>query len=294
MRLNIAVGVATIGRAPVLREMLLQLAQQTRPPDRVIVCGTANADIDGAALAMPGVVLLLSEPGLPRQRNAVIAEAQEADIIVFFDDDFLPHPGYLGAIERHMACNPRIVVATGRVVADGIVGPGLPVEAGQAILAPHVASDADDDEVVPCFSGYGCNMAIRLAALRRHELAFDERLPLYGWQEDVDLSRRLGKFGEVVRIGAARGVHLGVKLGRGRGVRLGYSQIANPIYLSLKGGGYPLKRAVTHIVRNMAMNMVRSAWPEPYIDRRGRLRGNILALRDLVFGRMVPERILEL
>jgi hypothetical protein len=42
------------------------------------------------------------------------------------------------------------------------------------------------------------------------------------------------------------------------------------------------------------MNLVRSVWPEPYIDRRGRLRGNILALRDLVRGGMIPERILEL
>ena len=34
------------------------------------------------------------------------------------------------------------------------------------------------------------------------------------------------------------------------------------------------------------MNIVRSPWPEPYVDRRGRLRGNLLALRDLMTGRM--------
>ena len=137
-------------------------------------------------------------------------------------------------------------------------------------------------------------MAVRLAPLRRNGLAFDERLPLYGWQEDVDLSRRLAPFGTVVRLSAAMGVHLGVKLGRGSGLRLGYSQVANPLYLAAKGEGYPLARAITHIAKNIAMNVARSPWPEPYVDRRGRLRGNALALRDLLRGRMNPERVLTL
>jgi hypothetical protein len=42
------------------------------------------------------------------------------------------------------------------------------------------------------------------------------------------------------------------------------------------------------------MNVARAARPEAYVDRRGRLVGNVLALRDLVTGRMAPERILEL
>jgi GT2 family glycosyltransferase len=129
--------------------------------------------------------------------------------------------------------------------------------------------------LLPTFSGYGCNMAVRLAPVREHRIRFDERLPLYGWQEDVDLSRRLAQFGAVVRMEAARGVHLGAKSGRGSGVRLGYSQVANPIYLARKRMGYPLRRAVNHIARNLLSNIVRSTWPESYVDRRGRLRGNL-------------------
>jgi hypothetical protein len=64
--------------------------------------------------------------------------------------------------------------------------------------------------------------------------------------------------------------------------------------MSRKRRGYPLGRAVDHIARNMAMNVARSVYPEPYVDRRGRLCGNILALRDLIAGRMIPERILDL
>ena len=293
--LNIAVGIPTVGRASVLRETLIELARQNRRADSVIVCGARPADVEGAAEAYPGTLVLLSEPGLPRQRNAVIEAAVDADIIVFFDDDFLPDPNYLAAIEHHMMHDPQIVVATGLVLADGIGGPGLAPDDGRSVLARHVApTEARSPAVRPAFSGYGCNMAVRLAPMRAQGLRFDERLPLYGWQEDVDLSRRLAEFGQVVRIDAACGVHLGVKSGRGSGLRLGYSQVANPLYISGKRSGYPFRRAVTHIARNLAMNLTRATWPEPYVDRRGRLRGNLLALFDLAAGRMAPERILDL
>jgi GT2 family glycosyltransferase len=289
--LNIVVGLVTIGRAAVLREILAELALQAREPDAVIVCGTKPADVEGASVIRPGVRVLQSAPGLCRQRNSVIAAADDADIVVFFDDDFLPHRGYLAAVEQHMLANPRTVVATGKVLADGIKGPGLSVAEGRAILARDTGTEAGTRLA---FSGYGCNMAVRLAPMRQHGVLFDEHLPLYGWQEDVDLSRCLAAFGDVMYLEAARGVHLGVKLGRVPGVRLGYSQVANPLYLAHKRRGYPLRRAVDHIARNTAMNIVRSAYSEPYVDRRGRLRGNILAFRDLVTGRMLPERILDL
>ncbi|HEY0181298.1 MAG TPA: glycosyltransferase [Rhodopila sp.] len=291
MRCKITVGIPTVGRAAILRETLRELARQTRPADSVIVCGTKPADVDGVAGIVADTEILLHSPGLPRQRNAVMAAAADADILVFFDDDFLPDEGYLAAVEEHMMRDASIVVATGLVIADGIGGPGFTAQEGRALLQRPVDADTSPLSV---FSGYGCNMAVRLAPMREHRLAFDERLPLYGWQEDVDLSRRLAAFGTVVRLGDARGVHLGVKLGRGSGVRLGYSQIANPLYLARKRAGYPLGRAVEHLARNLAMNVVRSTWPEPFVDRRGRLRGNILALRDLIGGRMAPERILEL
>jgi hypothetical protein len=39
---------------------------------------------------------------------------------------------------------------------------------------------------------------------------------------------------------------------------------------------------------------LKSFKPEPYVDRFGRLRGNIKALFDLMRGKMTPERVLEL
>ena len=286
---NVVVGIPTAGRAEVLRETLAELQLQTRPADKIIVCGSKPADLTGVEAA--GVVTLLAPAGLPRQRNAIIEQASDATVLVFFDDDFLPCPGYLAAVEQHFVSHPHTVMVTGTVLMDGINGPGLTPSKGRDILATHPLKLTGSE---PVFNGYGCNMGARMAPIRDHKLRFDERLPLYGWQEDVDLSRRLARFGNVLRLRDAQGVHLGVKSGRGSGLRLGYSQVANPLYLSAKGEGYPLTHALKHLGRNMAMNAARAAWAEAYVDRRGRLRGNLLALSDLLRGRMAPERILEL
>jgi hypothetical protein len=89
------------------------------------------------------------------------------------------------------------------------------------------------------------------------------------------------------------GVHLGVKTGRTSGVRLGYSQIVNPIYLSKKGT-MSWQHARKQISKNVAANLARSIYPEPWIDRHGRLKGNLLAFMDLVLGKASPARILQL
>jgi GT2 family glycosyltransferase len=291
MAFRISVGIPTIGRPAVLRDTLRELARQSRQPDRILVCGTSDNDMSGAAEGGANVTLLQTQAGLPRQRNAIVAALHDDEVIVFFDDDFLPHPAYLQTVERHMRQDSRIVVATGRVLADGIGGPGLTFEQGRAIID---AATQAADTVTPIFSGYGCNMAIRVGAMRDHGIAFDERLPMYGWQEDVDVSCQLAAYGTVVQLQAACGVHLGVKVGRGSGVRLGYSQVANPLYLAGKRAGYPIGRALSHVACNLAMNLARAPLPEPYVDRRGRLKGNLLAIKDLATGAMIPERVLEM
>jgi hypothetical protein len=42
------------------------------------------------------------------------------------------------------------------------------------------------------------------------------------------------------------------------------------------------------------MNLWKSLQPEPFIDRRGRLRGNLIAIRDALFGKMSPPRAMLL
>jgi polysaccharide biosynthesis transport protein len=132
-------------------------------------------------------------------------------------------------------------------------------------------------------------MAFRLASAQPG-VRFDEALPQYGWLEDVDFSRRLVRYGRIIKLPDARGVHLGSKTGRAPGIRLGYSQIANPLYLVRKGTLTP-RRAAQQMGRNFVMNLLRSVRPEPYIDRRGRLRGNTLAIVDALRGKADPRNI---
>ncbi|HVH01589.1 MAG TPA: family 2 glycosyl transferase, partial [Amaricoccus sp.] len=96
-----------------------------------------------------------------------------------------------------------------------------------------------------------------------------------------------------MRLDGLAGVHLGVKGGRTSGVRFGYSQIANPIYLTRKGTG-TLTWAVCMVARNLLANFARSLWPEPHIDRVGRLKGNVIGLAHALTGRIDPRNIVGL
>jgi GT2 family glycosyltransferase len=142
--------------------------------------------------------------------------------------------------------------------------------------------------IAPTGGPYGCNMAFRCSSIAG--LRFDERLVLYGWQEDRDFGGQIwNRGGRVVRINTAVGVHMGVKRGRVSGRKFGYSQVINPLYLVQKKT-MPLRDALRHVLRNVSSNLVRSFVPEPWVDRRGRLRGNWIGVCDFVRGRLTPER----
>ena len=290
--MRIAVGIATRGRPRLVREVLLDLARQRRKPDRTVVAYVGPEDIDEP---VHGVEYLISEPGLTTQRNAILDALGDCDVVVFFDDDFFCVPEYLAVTERIFEQEPDCVVTTGRVVADGANGAGYTMSQAHAVLRRFLVQESAASlmRTEKAFNGYGCNMGLRLAPMREHGIRFDERLPLYGWYEDLDATRALGRHGSILKLNGARGVHLGVKAGRLPGVRLGYSQVANSVYLARKGT-YPWSHALPSLLRHTAKNLVMSAMPEPWVDRWGRFRGNLLALSDWLRGRLDPRRILDL
>jgi GT2 family glycosyltransferase len=290
--MRLAIGIATRGRAAILGEVLAELRRQSRAPDRLLVCHVTEEDIAGLRERFPRTEFLASPAGLPRQRNAILDAAADCDAVLFLDDDFLPAPDYLLVTERVLQAQPGCVVTTGTVLVDGAKGPGLSVAEGRAVLAADRYAE-DPLAVTPHFNGYGCNMAFRMAPLRAHGIRVDEALPLYAWYEDIDVTRALGRHGSILRLSGARGVHLGSKSGRVAGNRLGYSQVANPIYLARKGT-FPWSHALPSAGRHLAMNALRSFAPEPHVDRFGRLKGNLRALADLLRGRAHPNRILDL
>jgi Glycosyltransferase like family 2 len=288
-------AIATAGRREVLAEMLVELTRQTRRPDAVVICPATSEDFDAEGAARLGLPIVAVAPkrGSCKQRNAIIEQlAPAADgLLTFFDDDFFPACDYLAATEALFAAEPDIVAASGHVLADGVTGPGIPIDEARTIIERHAGADAAG-AIRPVYNGYGCNMTFRLGVIHRHGLRFDEDLPLYGWLEDVDFSRRIARHGRIVQASAMRGVHLGTKGGRSSGLRIGYSQIANPWHL-LKKRTMRADRAVIQAARNVAANTAGTFRPEPWVDRRGRLHGNALALRDLCLGRLHPRNILS-
>ncbi len=289
--LRIAVGIATLGRPDVACEAINRLFQQTRQPDRIVVSAPSGADCPWEPSPGPtshGVTIVVGVSGLTAQRNAILDVLFDADVVCFFDDDFVAHTHYLAEIEAAFQADPDLVGATGRVIADGINGSAY--TASQAAALMQDWSEDESLERQPTYSTYGCNMAFRLKVARSRQIRFDEALPAYGWLEDIDFSRRIARHGCLAKLDRAVGVHLGVKGGRVSGDRFGYSQIANPIYLVRKGS-YSWSRAVWLMGRNVAMNLLRASRPEPLIDRRGRVAGNVRAFADLIVGRLHPTRI---
>lgn len=290
--MKIAVGIATAGRREILSETLLEIGRQTRAPDRLIVCPARSEDCD-SSLLLPVPIEVVSSPiGSCAQRNAIIEAAADADWMVFFDDDFFPAPDFLALLEAEILARPSAAVITGTPLADGILGLGLSPQEARLIIASRKPEPAIG-RMSETHKGYGCNMAVNMALVRRCGARFDEALPLYAWLEDEDFSRSLARQGAILKSRALQGVHLGVKSGRTPGLRLGYSQVANPVYLWRKGS-FSASRAFRQIGRNVVANLIKSFRPEPWVDRLGRLRGNALAFSDLAANRLTPARILDL
>jgi glycosyltransferase involved in cell wall biosynthesis len=287
-----AVAIPTRGRAAILAQTIAFLAVQERQPDSIVIAYAEPADIADAPVQFPHVTFIQTPLGLTRQRNALLQECRAADLVLFIDDDFYLHPEYLAITEQVFRGHPDIAGSTGAVIADDIKGPGLTVAQAKAILSASNGAQAPQ-QLIPTSFAYGCNMCLRMARLSEHDLRFDESLPLYGWYEDWDFSARLAAVGSVVLISNACGVHLSVKMGRISGVRMGYAQVANPIYLARKGT-FLWSNVFRFIVGPFFKNFVRSFTSEPYIDRFGRFRGNLKAFADLLSGRLRPGRIVEL
>jgi glycosyltransferase involved in cell wall biosynthesis len=284
------IGIATRGRPLQVQSVINHLREQTLQPEAVLVSCVDRGDV-GELRESDRLRIFEGQPGLARQRNIVLENlTADAEFVAFFDDDFYPHKDWLRVAGETFRNDPTVVCITGNVVADGICGPGLTYD--NAVVALESMTPARHPWVIDNYSPYGCNMAFRRSAIEG--LRFDERLVLYGWLEDRDFGAQVAKgSGRVVKLGAAIGVHLGVKNGRVSGRRLGYSQVMNPYYMHRKRT-MTKSEAVLQVLRNLSANAAKSLSPEPYIDRRGRLVGNMIAIGDILTGWCRPERAEQL
>jgi len=285
--MRIHVAIATLGRPELLRRTVDLIAMQTRKVDGVMIVAPSEADVGAVRESAVRPEVAISPKGLCRQRNrALDLLPGRTDVLLFLDDDFIMAPDYVAAVENLFASDCTIVGVTGDLIADGVRDGGITIE--QALRLIDQQALRLDPAVRSREALYGCNMALRTAQLQ--DMRFDEALPLYGWQEDVDFTSRLGRCGRLVSTGLVTGVHLGVRGGRTSGTRLGYSQVANIVYLRRKGT-MPRWLGRRLLWRNFAANAARALFPEPHIDRAGRLSGNLRAFGDLMLGRLDPRRV---
>lgn len=281
----------TKGRAQILAQVAPLGEKQSLKPIRTIVSCVSDEDVAGLPPSAD-LTVLKGPAGSSTQRNRALDNLpDDAGVVVILDDDFLMHEDWIAEVVKVFEADASITCITGTVIADGIHNSGYSLEEGLARLAGVTGVPAPRT-ISETGGPYGCNMAFRVDGIEG--VRFDERLVLYGWQEDRDFGGQIwNRGGRVVRINTALGVHLGTKGGRVSGRRLGYSQVINPLYL-VKKKTMPLRDALDHVLRNIASNAVRSFAPEPHIDRFGRLRGNLIGLLDLMRGRFTPERAAEL
>ncbi len=289
-RPKLFVGIATGGRPTVLAEVLRELELQTVQPDRVMICYGVPADVEGIE-PTPARALLVGPQSAAEKRNVILRHADGADFMLFMDDDFFPERHYIERTLQVMQDEPDVVVANGHLIADGSAGPGYSVAEGRGFLESDRFHGAS--LITPASHGYGCNITVRLQVGREHGINFDDRLPLYSYFEDLDYTRRLGRYGRIVKISGARGVHLATKSGRVSGYRMGYTQMVNVVYLMRKGT-MPWTRGINVLGRHLGNNFLRSFNPESFIDRRGRLLGNFRGAYDILRGRVDPARVLLL
>lgn len=289
----VSVVVASLGRPQNLLTLLSHLSGQSRIPAEVILSLESEADCPTLGDYPFRLKVVTGPRGMTAQRNRGLDQVSpDSQVVIFYDDDFVPSRYSIEGLETFFATHPEVGGATGELIADGIIGAGIsPDQAAEMVKTWDAEAKPRAGTVLRRRPGlYGCNMAFRVSMIGSHR--FDEDLPLYAWLEDVDFSARIGH--PMVLTDAFTGVHCGEKRGReASGVRLGYSQICNPVYL-LRKGTLSWANAVRLISRALLSNVVKGLRPDPWVDRKGRRRGNLMAIGDVLRGHADPRRILSL
>ena len=290
--MKLGLVIASHGRPEILKKVLTKLTSQPRIPDAIVISAVTAEDVPGDCHGIANLQAVCGSAGLTSQRNRGMSRLIDTtDLIVFIDDDFIVGDDYFLNMEKIFEQDDSIAAVNGDVIADGANSPGFTFEQGLQLAEQYRGRKKTAHFMYEIRGTYGCNMAFR--ASRIGSVRFDERLPLYGWQEDLDFCGALHGRGRIVRTNRVWGVHLGTKRGKGSELRLGYSQIINPAYIVSKGN-MSFSYALHLAGRNFLANLIKSIRPESYVDRRGRLRGNLIGMFHLMTGRLTPEHILEM
>ena len=164
----VVVCVHTPERLPVMRRALAAVADQLRDGDELVVVVDHHDELKAllaAELPLATVVANAAARGLSGARNTGVA-VSAAPLLVFLDDDAVPHAGWLAAW-RQVFADPEVMMAGGAVNPDWAVGAAprwFPDEYGWVVGCDYrgitPAGEAARNPI-------GANMAVRRAALDR-------------------------------------------------------------------------------------------------------------------------------
>ena len=294
--MRISVVLCSYSRPSVLDETVLSVLRQTLLPEVILIVTPSREHVLAQTLDRDRVRFVESRRGLPIQRNTAIDNLPETDLIAFLDDDMELCPSYLESMHQLFERDPKIIVASGKLLADGGRGAAVSRSEAQALcdLAEALPESVLPPVTKPLDYGYGCNMIVRAEIAKQNR--FDEKLSLYAWLEDSDFSFRCTRAGKgpVINL-SAQCVHLGWRGGRISGVKTGYSQIINPLYLWKKARVFPLRHImIQYWARCFVANCIGVIRGNAEEDRLNRLRGNMIAAWHLIHGRCDPMMINEL
>jgi GT2 family glycosyltransferase len=294
---SISVVIASKGRPDFVRETIESLQGQTLKPREIIVVVPSIEDLPANQWG-DAVRYIVGPLGLTLQRNKGIAAIPTTvPYVGYFDDDFELKADYLEQAVAFMNANVSVMGISGRLLASG----NISRQGAKKLIADY---QPEENRRGMFFSQgkhhilFGCNMIIRRAVLSYEQ--FDENLPLYAYGEDYDLSIRLERYGLVGRFHGCVGVHLETPGGRVREVLRGYSLVANNWYFLEKGVMHlPRLKAWTRFwLICFGKSLWQSLWPllkgDRSLDWSGRVKGHLLALKDIILGRCHPRRIQEL
>ncbi|WP_406832162.1 glycosyltransferase family 2 protein [Pedococcus sp. KACC 23699] len=195
---SVVVGLATYRRpadlARALPAVLAQVEELDRATARLVVVdndpqASARGQVEGAS----PLVTYVHEPrpGISAARNRCIAEAADADALVFIDDDEVPDPGWLQAlVDAWVGWGCAAVTGPVTSIFDGDADDWV---RGSGVFA---RTERVTGSVNPGASS--ANLLLDLAVLRRLGISFDEAFGLSGGS-DTMLAHSLRSRGEQIR-----------------------------------------------------------------------------------------------
>jgi glycosyltransferase involved in cell wall biosynthesis len=161
----------------------------------VLVVDNDPAGAGAAAVAGLGAAAVVEpEPGISAARNRALRTADDQDLLVFVDDDELPHADWLHALHATYRATGAAAVA-GPVVSRYAAEPEPWVVAGGFYDRAHRGGLCTGD---PVRSAATNNLLLDLRVVRRAGLVFDPDLGLSGGEDTLFTSALTAAGGRIV------------------------------------------------------------------------------------------------